>query len=369
MSKMSYSIMGQAQKGKMIIRTIKLRLSKPQETLLEGWLSNLTGVYNWGLRKIELNARDKIYFSEFDFVNLLSGHSKMLGIPSHTIQGTLRQIHTAWTRCFKKIAKKPHLKGFRNKLVSIAFPDVVRQPVNNKISVPGIGKVRYHSQELPDGKVKCGRIVKKASGWYMCLWINTVMTFPVKETTNVVGIDPGFSTLLTLSDGTKIENPRELRKGSLRLAQAQRGKRKQLAARISERQANRRCDRNHKISRNLVENYATIYYSDDNFKSLSKRGFGKSVSEASLGNLIGMISYKSNNCGRKCIPVNSVFTTMDCSACGARTGPTGKSGLAVRYWVCSVCGTHHDRDLNSSRVVLNVGLGTSLGGTKHANAS
>jgi putative transposase len=353
----------------MIIRAIKLKLTKSQENTLETWLNNLTGVYNWGLRKIEVNAQDKIFFSEFDFVNLLSGHSKILDIPSHTVQGTLKQIHNAWTRCFKKIAKKPHLKGFRNKLVSVMFPDVIKRPMGNKVFVPGIGKIRYHSQELPIGKIKCGRIIKRASGWYMALWIDTVMSFPVKETINVVGIDPGFSTLLTLSDGTKIENPRELRKGSIRLAQAQRGNRKQLAARILERQANRRNDRNHKISRKLVENYVTIYYSDDNFKSMAKKGFGKSVSEASLSNLIGMTSYKSNNCGRKFIPVNSAFTTMTCSNCGSRSGPTGKSGLAVRYWVCSACGAHHDRDINASRVVLGIGLGTSPYMTRQAQAS
>ena len=32
--------------------------------------------------------------------------------------------------------------------------------------------VRYHKQELPDGKIKYGRIVKRASGWYLCLFIS-----------------------------------------------------------------------------------------------------------------------------------------------------------------------------------------------------
>ncbi len=194
----------------------------------------------------------------------------------------------------------------------------------------------------------------------MVLWLDTEHKFPIKETDKVVGIDPGFSTLLTLSDGIKIENPRELRKGAERLAQAQRGNRKKLTARLLERQTNRRNDRNYKISRWLVENYRTIYYSDDNFKAMAKR-FGKSVSEACLGSLIEMTTYKCHIGGRKFVPVNSCKTTMTCSKCGALTGPTGLSGLAVRYWVCSACGAHHDRDSNSSVVVLNTGLGISLG--------
>jgi len=344
----------------MIVRTLKLKLNKTQETTLNQWLNNLTGVYNWGFRKIECNAKNKIYFTPKTFQNLLANHGNKIDIPSHTIQGILIQVHTAWKRCFKKLSKKPKLKGQRNKLNSIPFPDPFKFPIDNRIYIPGLGKIRFYKQELPEAKIKCGRILKKASGWYLCLWLDTEYKFPVKDTDKVVGIDPGFSTLLTLSDGTKIENPRELRKGATRLAQAQRGKRKKLAARLSEKQSNQRSDRNHKISRTLVENYATICYSNDNFKALSRTRFGKSVSEAGLGQLIGMLTYKSRLGGRKLIPVNSARTTMTCGNCWSLTGPTGFRGLKVRSWECSACGAVLDRDLNSAQVVLKIGLGTSL---------
>jgi len=340
----------------MIVRTLKLRLNKSQEKQLEQWLWNLTGLYNWGLKKIEHNAQNKIFYSAFDFVNLIAGYSKRMKIPSHTMQGTLSQVYSSWQRCFRKIAKKPKLKGQRNKLNSIPFPDSIKEPKNNKIGIPGLGKVRYHKQELPNAKIKCGRILKKSSGWYLCLWLDTDNKFKVKDTNKVVGIDPGFSTLLTLSDGIKIENPRELRKGAKRLAQAQRGHNKKLVARLQEKQSNRRNNRNHKISRKLVENYKTIYYSDDNLKSIAKY-FGKSVSEASLGDLINKMTYKSKVCGRELKSVNSKFTTMTCSTCGSLTGPSGLNGLEVRHWECCACGAQHDRDLNSSYVILNVGAG------------
>jgi len=346
------------KRNDMIVRTIKLKLTSRQEQTLTQWMFHLTGVWNWGIKKIEANAKDKIYFSKQTFQNLLAEHGEKLDIPSHTIQGILIQAHNSWARCFKRLAKKPHLKGVRNRLNSIPFPDPIKPPKEGKISIPGLGKVRFHKQELPEAKIKCGRIVRRASGWYLCLWIDTDHKFPVRQTDASVGIDPGFHTLLTLSDGTKIENPRELRTGAKRLAQAQRGSKKHLAARLQERQANRRSDRNHKITRKLVENYQTICYSDDNFKSMA-RHFGKSVSEASLGQLIGMLTYKSRTGGRELIPVNSFHTTMTCSSCGALTGPTGFSGLAVRRWVCSVCGTDHDRDVNSAVVVLNAGVGTT----------
>jgi IS605 OrfB family transposase len=338
----------------MIARTIKLRLNKKQEVQLNQWLWHLTGLYNWGVKKIEHDAKDGLCHSPFDFVNLVAEHSKRMDIPSHTMQGILKTVHTSWQRCFKKLGKKPHLKSKRNKLSSIPFPDPIKPPSNNHIGLPGLGKVRYHSQELPEGKIKCGRIVRRASGWYLCLWIDAEHKFAVKETDKAVGIDPGFHTLLTLSDGNKIENPRELRKGAKRLAQAQRAHNKKLSARLQEKQANRRNDRNHKISRKLIENYKTICYSDDNFKGMTKL-LGKSVSEASLSGLIGMLTYKCRTGGRTIIPVRSNFTTMTCSKCGSLSGPTGLSGLAVRTWECA-CGAHHDRDLNSAQVILSSGL-------------
>lgn len=343
----------------MIVRTLKLKLTKKQESTLNGWLWNLTGLYNFGIKKIEHDAQDKVYHSGFNFANLIANHSKRMDIPSHTMQGILNQTYMAWYRCFKKIGGKPKLKGQRNKLNSIPFPDPIRSPKENRIGLPGLGKVRYYKQDLPQARIKCGRIIKKASGWYLCLWLDTDNVFPVKRTKKAVGIDPGFKTLLTLSDNTKFENPRELRKGAKRLAQAQRGKRKKLVARLQERQANRRNDRNHKISRKIVENYKTICYSDDNFKGMAKR-FGKSIAEAGLGNLIQKLTYKSKTCGRQLIAVNSKNTTLRCSSCGALTGPRGISNLGVRQWECSACGRSWDRDFNSSLNILNAGLGLSL---------
>src|SRR5215467_7225049 len=101
---------------KMIQRQLKLRLNSSQEAHLQTWLFQLTGVWNWAVRKIEQDAKDGIYYSHKAFQNLLADHSKKLGIPSHTLQGMLDTAYTAWERCFKRLAKKPRLKGQRNKL-------------------------------------------------------------------------------------------------------------------------------------------------------------------------------------------------------------------------------------------------------------
>jgi transposase len=85
-----------------------------------------------------------------------------------------------------------------------------------------------------------------------------------------IGIDPGFSNLLTTSDGEIIEHPRELEASAERLAQAQRGPNQELAARIQERAANRKRDRNHKLSCRLVAENILIAFSKDNIKGMAK---------------------------------------------------------------------------------------------------
>ncbi len=343
----------------MIQRQLKLRLTKAQESTLIIWLNNLTGVWNWAIRKIELDAQDHIYHTPKDFQNLLAGHGKKLGIASHTLQGMLSTAHLAWQRRFKKLGKKPRLKGLRNKLNYIPFPDPLHVPQDNKIRIPGLGMIRFHSQELPTGQIKNGRIVRRASGWYLCLFIDSEPKAIPITGYGQVGIDPGFISLLTLSTGEKIEHPKELQRGLDRLAQAQRGHDIKLAAMLQERASNQRKDRNHKLSRRLVSENELICFSKDNLKGLSKK-FGKSVAAAATGQLRQMLDYKCRAGGRRYVEVSPRNSTRTCSTCGGLTGPTGFVGLSVRHWRCIGCGTLHDRDVNAAVNTLIAGAGTAL---------
>jgi len=344
----------------MIQRQLKLRLTRAQETTLCEWLPVLTSIWNWSIRKIELDAQGGRYYTPKAFQNLLAGTSKTLNIPSHTIQGMLSLAHQSWSRCFKKLAKKPRLKGHRNRLNSIPFPDPLGAPKAARIKVPGLGSVRYHKQELPAGKIKCGRIVRRASGWYLCLFIDAAPAAIPRLGEGAIGIDPGYKHLITTSDGEKVQHPKELQRSLQRLGQAQRGRNKKLAARLQERISNQRKDRNHKLSRRLVAENAIIAFSQDNLRGLARAGFGKSVAAASHGQLRSMLAYKSRTGGTQYIEVPSNSSTRICSSCGAKTGPQGRAGLLVRHWECSACGTHHDRDINAAINTLYAAVGTTV---------
>lgn len=343
----------------MIQRQLKLKLTPRQERQLNHWLWHLTSVWNWAIRKIELNASNKVYFSVATFQNLLAGHGQKIGVPSHVLQSVLRTAHGSWSRCFKKKGRKPRLKGRRNRLNSISFPDPIRLWPNNRVTVLGVGRVRYHKQDLPEGKIKCGRIVKRASGWYLCLFIDAEPNAIPRVAAGQIGIDAGFNYLLTLSTGEKIIHPRELEASAIRLGQAQRGINRKLTARIHERTANQRKDRNHKLTRRLVSENVVIRFSKDNITGIAKR-FGKSVESSGHGQIRQMFSYKSRIGGAEYDEPDSKKSTITCSACGAETGPRGLAGLKVRHWQCVGCGTLHDRDINSAMNALNAAPGAGV---------
>lgn len=340
----------------MIQCQLKLELTPRQERQLNHWLRHLGAVWNWAIRKIEQDAGGGDYYSSLTFQNLLNGHGAKIGIPQDAISGTLKTAHEAWRRCFRKVAGKPRFKSYRNKLTSIAFAHGTRV-IAGRVIVPFLGRVRFHGQEIPEGHIGQFRIVKRASGWYACLWIQTEPNAIPRVASGQIGIDPGFNHLLTLSTGEKVAHPREFKASALRLAQAQRGSNKRLAARINERIANQRKDRNHKLSRRLVSEHVFIAFSKDNITGIAKR-FGKSVASSGHYQLRQMLSYKSPTSGTEYVEVDSRNSTRACSACGALTGPMGLRSLSVRHWTCP-CGAEHDRDINAAVNTLIAGLGGS----------
>jgi putative transposase len=279
-------------------------------------------------------------------------------VPQDAVCGTLWTAYLAWQRCFKKIARKPRLKGRRNRLNSIPFAHGTTIK-HGRVLVPYLGYVRFHKQAVPEGHISQLRVVKRASGWYACLFVKAD-TEPIPRTADgQIGADPGFTSLLTLSTGEKIDHPRELEASALRLAQAQRGGNKKLAARIQERISNRRKDRNHKLSRRLVSENTFIAFSKDRIKAV-KRRFGKSVTSSGHNQLRSMISYKASRTGDTIyVEPESRYSTQMCSGCGALSGPTGLGALKVRQWRCD-CGSLHDRDVNAALNTLHAALGGSV---------
>jgi len=82
----------------------------------------------------------------------------------------------------------------------------------------------------------------------------------------------------------------------------------------------------------------------------------KSVLDSGWGMFKTQLMYKSHGAAAVFEEVNESYSTQDCSACGARTGPKGLGDLGVKKWICSGCDASHDRNQNAAQNILVKGL-------------
>jgi putative transposase len=187
-----------------------------------------------------------------------------------------------------------------------------------------------------------------------------------------VGVDAGITSLVALSTGEKITNPRHERADRERLAKAMRdlarktkgsnnrAKSRIKVARVHARIADRRRDFLHKLTTRLVRENQTVVIEDLTVRNmLGNHKLARAISDASWSELRSMLEYKADWYGREVIAVDRWFPSSKlCSACQVMRD---KVPLNVREWTCD-CGTTHDRDVNAARNILAAGLAVTACG-------
>ena len=183
-----------------------------------------------------------------------------------------------------------------------------------------------------------------------------------------IGLDLGIKDLCITSDGKKYENLKIIKKHERRLAKLQRQlshkekgssnyhkKRKQIAL-CHEKITNTRKDYLNKVSHEIISENQVIVSENLQIKNMAKNHhLAKSISDVSWYELTRQLEYKAGWNGRKYIKTDTFYESSQlCSACGYQN--TGTKDLSVREWICPVCGTKHDRDVNAAKNILAEGL-------------
>lgn len=291
------------------------------------------------------------------------------------LQATLRHLQTAYVNFWQKRAKYPTFKKKGKTLDSATYFRNCFTYRDGRITLAKQAEplnIRW-SQPLPDGSVPSQVTVSRnARGQFhiSVLVETTVEALPTADAK--VGVDAGITSLLTLSTGEKIVNPRHERKDRERLARAQRNmarkqkgssnrrKARLKVAKIYGRISDRRRDALHKLSTRLVRENQAIMIEDLSVRNMVRtHSLARAISDASWSELRRQLEYKADWYGREVIAVDRWYpSSKTCGSCGAITG---KLPLQVRGWTCR-CGVTHDRDVNAARNILALGLSVSACG-------
>jgi len=285
----------------------------------------------------------------FDLNVLTTGSSKELGIHAGTINAVCEQYAKS-----RKQFNRPFLR-YRGKRslgwVPLKGRDLKRE--GDAFRFAGNTFRVFNSRPLPAGKIKDRTCFAqdRRGNWFLNIVVE-VADIPLREPLRGVGIDLGLKDLATLSNGEVISNHRNYRRLEEKLGKAQRAGKKRLVTNIHAKISNRRMDFLHKVTTDIVRRFDYIAVGNVSSSKLAKTKMAKSVYDASWSSLKRMLAYKSITNGAWYEEVNEAYSSVTCSSCGARSGPSGLKGLQVRQWVCSDCGCVHDRDQNAALNIL-----------------
>lgn len=297
-------------------------------------------------------------------------------VSSVPLQQALRHLQAAYANFFAKRAKYPSFKrrhaGGSAEFTRSAFRMRGGQVHLAKMSEPL--SIRW-SRPLPAGVLPSSVTVSvdAAGRWHASLLCDDPSIKALPKSKAAVGLDLGLNSLVTLSTGEHIRNPRhdnrELARKrilSRRLDRTKKGsknreKARRKLARLHARVTDRRRDHLHKLSTRLVRENQAIVVEDLNVRGMVRnRSLARSISDAGWSELVRQLEYKCDWYGREFVKVDRWYpSSKTCSACGL---VRERLDLSTRRWRCKGCGAEHDRDHNAAKNISAAGLAVAVCG-------
>jgi putative transposase len=291
------------------------------------------------------------------------------------LQQGLQHLQQGFVNFWSKRARYPRFKSKHKSRASATFTRMAFSYRNGQLKLAKMAAPLdiVWSRPLPEGAEPSTVTVSRdtASRWHISILVEDAVE-DGPATVESVGIDAGITSLVTLSTGEKVTNPRHEKRDRKRLAlmqrrlsrkqngSANRAKARRKVARVYARIVDRRQDYLHKLSTRIIRENQTVIIEDLDIRTmLSTPWLARAISDASWYELRRQLEYKADWYGRTVVAIDRFYpSTETCSACGL---VREKLPLNVREWTCQ-CGAHHDRDVNAAKVILAAGLAVAACG-------
>lgn len=332
---------------------------------------------------------DKTTIRCFDQINQIPAlknttRPSLKQIHSQILQNVAKRLDLGMQAFFRRIKRgeTPGYPRFRSfhRYDSITFPQV---PSGCKLTLDGflalskIGNVPIILHRPLEGTPKSAVVRRTPTGkWFVtfsCEWEPTALPPNDRQ----IGIDMGVRVFATLSDGTKIENPRFFKAEQKVVAKAQRKLSKQTkgsperaharksVSRVYERLSWRRENFAHQQSRWLVNDYGTLIVEALQIQHLLQKddsipAKNRGIADAAWRQFLSLLHCKAEWAGRQFVAVNPAYTSKTCSACGNIEYDLG----SAKVFLCSRCSHQEPRDLNAAKNIF--ALGTQCMGAASA---
>ena len=309
---------------------------------------------------------------------------------SQTVQEVLERLDESYKRFFNRQAKRPPKFKRASEFSSIVWKQGGYKLNANVFVVNSIRQHFQFSYSRPyEGKVKTVRIKRSHLGEYY-LYIVTdaeAKSYGKSHDGASVGMDFGLKTYLTMSDGTRVENPlflkqgiKDLKRKSHDLSRAacrwdrtnpdgshpkgahivwesnHRKQRRIELERLHEDIRNRRDDWQWKLAHELCRAYDTLCVEDLQLTGMS-RLWGRKMSDLAFGSFVQKLEHTASKYGCKVVKIDRFYpSSKTCNVCQY---VNELLSLSDRSWTCPSCGTSHDRDVNAAKNILRQGIASS----------
>jgi putative transposase len=333
-------------------------------------------IYNWGLRQrtdAYYQRQERLYYK--DLSSMLTdlkkqeSHAWLNEVSCVPVQQTLRHLDRAFRNFFEGRVDYPAFKKKQNSQ-SAEYTASAFKWHDGKLTLAKMDTPLdiAWSRPLPkDAKPSTVTVSKDCANRYFVSILVEDNIKPLPVVNKQVGLDLGLKSMVIMSTGEAVGNPRFFAKDEKALAKAQRrhakkkkgsknrDKARLKVAKIHARINDRRRDYQHKLSTRIVHENQVICIESLAVKNMVKNHcLAKAISDVGWGEFVRQLEYKSEWYGRTLVKIDKWYpSSKRCFDCGHILNSLT---LDVRRWTCPECGVQHDRDINAARNIHAVGL-------------